>query len=566
MRRTGRLIPFVLVLVVGLGVYVTAQQAVIRGSRQRALAVAGQARRDWDDRITAMSRDRELRVRAVQTDSLVPGRRHERLDQYYRGVRVVGGEAVRETAGPVTMSVTADIYNSIGIDTTPELSAADAVRVFVRETGARTAPRAAPELVILPADDNSFVLAWRLSAFVDHELPVVYVDAKTGGVALRYNDLKFQKAAALVGSGILASESLVSSDQKKVSCAQQGSTYLAWDMLRPTAVRTYDLKGNLPRAKDIFDGIAPLLQSDMATNTGATWSDSVVVDAHTYIGWTYDYFYKRHGWKGLNNADSRPVYVVVHSANRSDFTKYGADDQSTYYMNAFYCGGCGSGNEDLLMFGEGLPPNYYLTSNGGQTLDYYAAALDVVAHEYAHGITAYTSNLVYRNESGALNEAFSDIMGAATEFFQQPAGSGLLKADYVEGEDAVRPRFPSSLAGDRSFVDPTAYGDPDHYSRRYTGTIDNGGVHTNSSIANHAFYLAVEGGTNRTSGQTVTGVGSTNRDKVEKVFFGALTTLTSNATFSQARAKTIQVAGTLYGTGSSVQTAITQAWNAVGVF
>jgi bacillolysin len=566
MRRTGRIVPIVLALVVGLGVYVAARQAPGRDGRQHVYTVAGQARREWDDRIVAMSRGRELRLRTVQTDTLVPGRRHERLDQYYRGVRVVGGEAVRETDASGTLSLTADLYAGIGLDTTPAVSADDAVRVFMRETGARTAPRSVPELVVLPRDDNSYVLAWRLSAFVDNQLPMVYVDAKTGEVALRYNDLKSQQAAALVGNGILASESLVSSDPKKVSCAQQGSTYLAWDMLRPTTIRTYDLKGNLSRAKDLLDGVVPLVPSDMASNTGTTWTDSVVVDAHTYIGWTYDYFYKRHGWKGLNNADSRPVYIVVHPANRSDFARASADDQGTYYMNAFFCGGCGYNSEDMLMFGEGLPPNYYLTGNGGQTLDYYAAALDVVAHEYTHGVTAYTSNLVYRNESGALNEAFSDIMGTGTEFFQQPAGSGLLKADYLEGEDAVRPRFPGSLAGDRSFVDPTAYGDPDNYSKRYTGTSDNGGVHTNSSIANHAFYLAVEGGTNRTSGKTVTGVGSASRDKVEKVFFGAFTTLTSNATFSQARAKTIQLAGTLYGTGSSVQTAITQAWDAVGVF
>jgi Zn-dependent metalloprotease len=65
---------------------------------------------------------------------------------------------------------------------------------------------------------------------------------------------------------------------------------------------------------------------------------------------------------------------------------------------------------------------------------------------------------------------------------------------------------------------------------------------------------------------SVTGVGAANRDKVEKVFFRAFTTLTSNATFSLARSKTIQEARTLYGAGSNVETAITQAWTAVGVF
>jgi bacillolysin len=566
MRRTSRIVPAVLILVVALGVYLAARQDPGVGGQERALAASGRSLRLWDDRVTSMERERQMRLRAVQPDSLVPGRLHERLDQYYRGVRVVGGEVVRETDGKVTLSVTASVYAGIRIDTDPVLSPDAAIAVFRRETGASAAARLAPELVVLPKDDNSYVLAYRLSAFLGHEMPVVFVNAKTGGVELRYNNLKFQQATALIGSGILVSQGLVASDQKKVACAVQGGAYQAWDMIRPTTIKTYDLKGALSRAKNIFDGIVPLLPTDLATNSASTWTDPVVVDAHTYAGWTYDYFYTRHGWKGLNNADSRPVHVVVHSANRSDFTKYSAADQSTYYMNAFYCGQCGSGREDLLMFGEGLPATYILTGNGGQTLDYFAAALDVVAHEYTHGVTDYTSNLIYLNEPGALNEAFSDIMAAGAEFFQQPAGSGLLKADYLEGEDAVRPYKPGALSGDRSFIDPGSFGDPDHYSKRYIGTSDNGGVHTNSSIANHAFYLAVEGGTNRTSGQTVTGVGAANRDKVEKVFFRAFTTLISNATFSLARAKTIQEARTLYGTGSAVETAVTQAWNAVGVF
>jgi bacillolysin len=567
MRRTSRIILVVLALFVALGVYLAAQSQGGGGTGyDRLLAASGRTLREWDDRVTSMERDRQMRLRSVQLDSLIPGRRHERLDQYFKGVRVVGGEVVRETDGQVTLSVTASVYSGIGVDTNPTLSPDDAVRVFERETGVASGARLTPELVILPKDDNTFVLAYRLSAFLGHEMPVVYVNATSGAVELRYNDLKFQQATALVGNGVFVGEGLVQSDQKKVSCAVQGGTYLAWDMMRPTAIKTYDLKGNLSRARDIFDGKVPLLQSDMATNTASTWTDPVVVDAHTYAGWTYDYFYTRHGWKGLNNVNSRTVYVVVHSANRSDFTKYSADDQGTYYMNAFYCGSCGYNREDLLMLGEGLPSNYYSTSNGGQTVDYVASALDVVAHEYTHGVTDYTSSLIYRNESGALNEAFSDIMSIGAEFFHQAVGSGLLKADYLEAEDAWRARFPGSLAGNRSFIDPTAYGDPDNYSKRFTGTSDNGGVHSNSSIANHAFYLAVEGGTNRTSGLSVTGVGAASRDKIEKVFFRAFTTLTSNATFSLARAKTIQEARTLYGTGSNVEAAITQAWNAVGVY
>jgi len=120
--------------------------------------------------------------------------------------------------------------------------------------------------------------------------------------------------------------------------------------------------------------------------------------------------------------------------------------------------------------------------------------------------------------------------------------------------------------GIRSMENPSVFGDPDHYSRRFLGTADNGGVHINSGIANQAFYLAIEGGTNRTSGLAVQGVGAGNRDQIEKVFYRAFTQLMpANSTFAVARAATIQAARDLYGAGSNPERAVTAAWTAVGV-
>ena len=136
------------------------------------------------------------------------------------------------------------------------------------------------------------------------------------------------------------------------------------------------------------------------------------------------------------------------------------------------------------------------------------------------------------------------------------------------GAAATNPRLLSlnaSLAAELG-ADPRAFGDPDHYAIRYTGPEDNGGVNTNSGIPNHAFYLAIEGGTNRTSGLAVQGVGAGNRDQIEKVFYRAFVhLLPSNATFRVARAATIQSARDLYGVGSPAERAVTEAWTAVGV-
>ena len=86
-----------------------------------------------------------------------------------------------------------------------------------------------------------------------------------------------------------------------------------------------------------------------------------------------------------------------------------------FYLNAFYAG------NGVMVFGEGLPPSVTFL---GRSWNFFAAALDIVAHELAHGVTDFSSQLIYQDESGALNEAFSDIIATGVEFFFQESGSG----------------------------------------------------------------------------------------------------------------------------------------------
>ena len=185
-------------------------------------------------------------------------------------------------------------------------------------------------------------------------------------------------------------------------------------------------------------------------------------------------------------------------------------------------------------------------------------------------MTDYSSHLEYVSESGALNESFSDMMGTSAEFFFQPAGTGLLKADYLLGEDIARAAQTGALDGFRSMANPALFGQPDHYSKLVLlppdEDNDNGGVHINSGIPNHAFYLAIEGGTNRTSGIRVQGVGASNREQIEKIFYrGFAQLMPSNANFSMARAITLRAAQDLYGLNSTPYNAVRDAWTAVGV-
>ena len=155
-------------------------------------------------------------------------------------------------------------------------------------------------------------------------------------------------------------------------------------------------------------------------------------------------------------------------------------------------------------------------------------------------------------------------MGTAAEFFFQPAGSGPRQADWLIGEDITRTPPPFI----RSLSDPISGGQPDHYSlRRFIGTdIDAGGVHYNATIPGHAFYLAVAGGTNRVSGITVSGIGQSNIERMEKIFYRAFVFfLGPTSQFRDARAATLQAAAELYGASSTDYTQLERAWTAVGV-
>ncbi|MEP6916618.1 MAG: M4 family metallopeptidase, partial [Acidobacteriota bacterium] len=365
--------------------------------------------------------------------------------------------------------------------------------------------------------------------------------ARTGAAIRDYSDRKTQSAVGRA-RGVLG-------DTKKISVMPVSGQFQTADELRPPMILTYDMAGNPGRADDFLLGRVTLSSTDLGSDADNDWTDGAIDDAHVYTGWTYDYYFKRFGRHGLNNSDLR-IRSLVHPVRRSDLNRY-FKDYPDFFLNAFYDG------NGVMLYGEGLPAGVTI---GGQVVDFFSGSLDIVAHELTHGVTEYTSNLIYQGESGALNESFSDIMGTSAEFFFQPPGPGPLQADYLLGEDIFRP------GGLRSMSDPGSFGDPDHYSKRYTGAEDNGGVHVNSGISNQAFYLAIEGGTNRTSGLSVQGVGAANREQMEKVFYRAFTQLLpANATFAVARAATIQAARDLNGANSAAERAVTSAWTAVGV-
>lgn len=523
-----------------------AQQA----SSLRFNATTANDLRSWDQFVTAQERTGALRVSQITRDPSLPARTVERLQQYHQGLRVWGAEVVRDSDRGVPVSIFGDLAVPPDIDTQPALTREAATQRLSATSGA-TLLRPV-ELVMLRQETGEHRLAYTSVVSSNNQVDRVFVDASSGTELLRYSSIHRQSVGT--GRGTIG-------DTRKMSVFRQGGTYVADDQLRPPVLITYDLRGNLGRALSVSFLGTPLFPSDVASDSDNDWTDTPVVDAHAYVGWTYDYYFKRHGRRGLDNRD-RAIITIANPVTQQAAVTLPPELLFSYAVNAFWCDDCGPGGIGVMFFGNGIPSTFTL---GGQNVGPMAASIDIVAHELTHGVTSSSSNLIYMNESGALNEAFSDIMGTAVEFFFQPVGGGIGQADYLLGEDTFRSPG-GGINGTRSLINPAAYGYPDHYSIRFTGPEDNGGVHINSSIVNHAFYLSIEGGRHRLSGVTVQGVGGTNREQIERAFYRAFTfLLPASANFSTARAATIQAARDLYGANSAAATAITQAWTAVGV-
>ena len=224
----------------------------------RRIVTASDARdlRAWDVQIARMLRDGQLQSRGEEADQQLEARSHERLDQYYQGVRVFGGELVRQASGGQTVSVLGSLYVGIRLDTEPALSPRDAADIVEAMTGAAVGPALAPELVVLPRDEGGYVLAYRLRVLTEGDLAVFFIDAGTGEVALQYSDLQ-----TTVGTGLG-----VHSDTKKISSTARNGTYLAIDGMRPPAIYTYDLKGSLARTQLYLNGLLTLNDSDVAAD------------------------------------------------------------------------------------------------------------------------------------------------------------------------------------------------------------------------------------------------------------------------------------------------------------
>jgi len=568
-----------------------------------------------DSLISARTRTGELALVSAQPDRQLPGRVHEYFGQLHRGVPVYGAGVTRQRSDGATVSAFGTVFDEIDVDVAPTLGEEAALARLEQVARAAPATTDPPRLAILPDPMGRLVLTWSAPM---RDLRTWFIDAHGGDFVHRIDHVHAESA---VGSG-----SGITGAPQKLSVWHDGRDYQAWDRLRPAEIVTMDARGILI---DLFALLfpSPAWLEAVALDDDNNWSKPAIVDGHAHLGFTYDYLLESQGWQGLDGQDGR-IFALANIAE---------------FYNAFFIS---------APFG---PQATGLVAFGAETNDTPLVPLDVVAHEFMHGVTyssvsartgipfldVYTwvrgpsglnwqgetyrcgddyplgglfgdpiearllcadedGNLtpsgthfaLFLNHGGAINEGYSDIVGIAVEHAFHPPGEGLLRADYLLGEDTGETTRRSDAP--RSFPIGRAlpgFGYPDTYRQAFrfvfardeeglnyvTGLGMSGnrafrlpsdgysGVHWNSTILSHAYYLAIEGG-QHSSGLTVQGVGGPNRIQVEQAFFRAMTELAPPIVSYRLMGFPIrQSALDLHGAGSSAFNAIHQALTAVGL-
>ena len=495
----------------------------------------------------------QLVQRTAETDQL--GFTHQKFAQYYQGIRVEHADyTVHAKAGAVE-SISGDFERISGLSVTPTLSEKAALGAAMSYVGASkymwqtneadaASFRPTGELVVVrdnrkSAENGPLVLAWKFNVYAAAPISraFVYVDANSGAVVL--TDAIIKHAAA---TGTFATA--YSGSRTTNNGTTTGGYFLREGTTRGQGIETYNAKkgSSYTAATDFIDAD----NNWTAAEYNNTNFDNVAGDAHVGAQATYDYWKNVHGRNSYNNAGAKIKSYVHFDDTPGD---------GVGYENAYW-------NGSVMTYGDGASRFRPLT------------ALDVCGHEIGHAVCETTANLTYANESGAMNEGLSDIWGASIEAYAVAnlgftSGGVKAKSTWLIGEEIDKQQ-----AALRSMSDPKSLGQPAYYKGQYwvattsspSNANDQGGVHTNSGVLNHWYYILAVGksGTNEGGGTyAVTGVGIDAAAKItyrmESVY------MVASSTYSQARSYSIQAATDLYGAGSAQVTAVTNAWFAVGV-
>ncbi|MDO9256390.1 MAG: M4 family metallopeptidase [Bacteroidales bacterium] len=457
------------------------------------------------------------------------GMQHIKLAQKFMGIPVYGGEIYLHKRNGSIDLFNGNSYPTPSINSVvPVIAESFASESAISDLSSRTSVREllpnektflsynGPQSELVIYHKGGFLdagkLTWHITVRPNFiERWEYFVDAKSGEIIHQYNNT--QSDGDVTASGVD-----LNGVSRSFHSFLQAGTYSLADLSRPMyndttgsgIIATYDANNT-----SYGDNFA----ASLVSSSNNSWLPTAV-SAHYSATVTYEYYKNIHSWNSINNKRaSIPMIINV------------TDKDGSSMENAFW-------NGVAAYFG-----------NGGSTFKPLAGGLDVGAHELGHAVVGNSANLEYQNQSGALNESFADISGAMLD-----------REDWRIGEDVINAGaagFPTGALRDMS--DPHNGGSgisspswqPAHMNEIYSGTADNGGVHTNSGIPNYAYYKFAT---------------QVTREKAEKVFFRALFNyLTRSSQFIDLRLTVIQAATDLYGSTSAEVTAAKNAFDQVGI-
>ncbi|MDB5917007.1 MAG: Peptidase family protein [Massilia sp.] len=494
-----------------------------------------------------------------------------RADHSFKGVRVFGSESVVVTGphGSIISESVADRRAGLSqkdVNVAPGISAKAAIDVVVERTAPKGKGIEPPfaELIIYPVmkevripsavnkaeadlnatDLESVVDSYQLAYLVHTRMisgnkPVFHdtvVSAADGSVIDQWSMVQ-----TVVGTGKSQYNGSV-----PINTTLSGATYSMIDAARGT--------GGAYGAMAITNANHTTSAGAVYTNTSNSWGDGLqyvsggsttnangqtaAVNAMWGLMNTYDMLKNTLGWQSLDGHNTA-TYIAAHV--------------NTAYDNAYYSDTC-----KCMYIGD-----------GGTSFN-NLGSIDVIGHEMGHGVTAATSNLTYRAESGGLNESASDIQGEMVEAYARAGGTGsLIPAtgnDWVMGKEIAKNGVPL-----RYLYKPSKDGaSPNAWS----SSVKRLDVHYSSGPNNRMFYFLAMGSNATASSDyysaylnkaplAMTGIGS---DKAFRIWFKALTTkFTSSTNYADARLKVIAAAQELYGVGSREDKAVRRAYAAINV-
>ncbi len=470
----------------------------------------------------------ELKLESVRTDKL--GMTSVRFQQVYKGLNVWGKDLY------VHLDSHGDILSMNGRfaptpvliqSTTPRVSSSTATSIAFNDLKKRTTVTDVSKQLQKLLDYHGPVskeMIWydkrqqpHLAWLVEIRSGLLqdwyyFIDANSGEILNSYNNVCDEGPTTATGTDL-------NGVTRTFGTYQVDTTYYMIDVNEPMFNSVQTQIPNHP-----VGAIVCLKKVDSlfsyVTSTNNQWNDPAAVSANYNAAATYNFY---HTVFGRNSIDDNGMTICsfVHVTQNGQ----GMD-------NAFW-------NPSL---------NVMLYGDGNTVFKPLAGGLDVAAHEMTHGVTQHTSGLIYQDQSGALNESMSDVMGVLVDSLNWTIGEDVIK-DYTD--------FPTGALRDLS--DPHNGGmegslcwQPDNMSEYVHTTDNNVGVHKNSGIPNYAFYLVA----------SVIG-----RDKAGKIWYRAETTyLTRSSQFVDARIATEQSATDLFGSSSNELNAVKNAWDGVGVY